>query len=314
MNTLFRLRDLQFWIGSRALDTVDAPLADLQASTFTTLTFTRQKNGVRGETIGCGRSGHSTLCPVLCLVSRVCALRMLNAPLSAPLNAYSTALQLPVQYVHAADITRRLRLALAIHPHPNYTARDISARSTRTGGAMALLCAGVDCDCIRLVGCWQSDELFRYLHVQAQPVMNGLAAAMLCGGSFSLVPGKPPPSHPLSLFASGLSGHQVTPAGVYLRTGVSGTVHSKDMATTTFTARHTTHQYAIPVKRTTTEARRSESRRQWKEARVRESSHPVIARTNGATTCLHTNYMVLRDHKKHMRTDKKFGILNSTKK
>ena len=54
---------------------------------------------------------------------------------------------------------------------------------------MALLCAGVDRDRIRLVGQWRSDEFFRYLHVQAQPVMTGLSAAMIRGGSFQLAPG-----------------------------------------------------------------------------------------------------------------------------
>ena len=53
---------------------------------------------------------------------------------------------------------------------------------------MALLCAGVDRDQIRLVGRWRSDEMYRYLHVQAQPVMNGLAAAMLLGDSLRLTP------------------------------------------------------------------------------------------------------------------------------
>ena len=89
----------------------------------------------------------------------------------------------------AADLTRRMRLALSIYPHPAYASSDISARSTRAGGAMALLCAGIDRDRMRLVGRWRSDELFRYLHVQAQPVMTGLSAAMLCGGSFRLAPG-----------------------------------------------------------------------------------------------------------------------------
>jgi hypothetical protein len=53
---------------------------------------------------------------------------------------------------------------------------------------MALLCAGIDSNRIRLIGRWRSDEMYRYLHVQAQPVMTGLAAAMLRGGSFSLSP------------------------------------------------------------------------------------------------------------------------------
>ena len=54
---------------------------------------------------------------------------------------------------------------------------------------MALLCAGVGQDRIRMIGRWRSDELYRYLHVQAQPVMTGLAAAMLQGGSYRLAPG-----------------------------------------------------------------------------------------------------------------------------
>ena len=50
-------------------------------------------------------------------------------------------------------------------------------------------CAGADWDRIRLVGRWRSDELFRYLSVQAVPVMHGFAQQMLQHGSFSLNPG-----------------------------------------------------------------------------------------------------------------------------
>ena len=57
---LFRLKDLGLWIGGRCLDILTCPMDDLLAATFATLTFTSQKNGVRGETIGHGRSGHTT--------------------------------------------------------------------------------------------------------------------------------------------------------------------------------------------------------------------------------------------------------------
>ena len=51
---------------------------------------------------------------------------------------------------------------------------------------MALLCAGVDSsNLIRMIGRWRSDEMYRYLHVQAQPVMNGLAAATMLRGGFT---------------------------------------------------------------------------------------------------------------------------------
>ncbi|KAI2499708.1 hypothetical protein MHU86_14789 [Fragilaria crotonensis] len=81
-DNLFRLKDLQLWVGSRALDLLVCPLDDVRAATFATLTFTRQKNGVRNERIGHGRSGHPTLCPVLALSARVLALRRLTAPIT----------------------------------------------------------------------------------------------------------------------------------------------------------------------------------------------------------------------------------------
>jgi hypothetical protein len=65
---------------------------------------------------------------------------------------------------------------------------DISARSLRAAGAMALLCANVDTDIIRLIGRWRSDEMLRYLHVQAEPIMRHFASKMISLGDFALLP------------------------------------------------------------------------------------------------------------------------------
>ena len=185
---IFRVQDVRLWIGDPALSTLDYPEPDLLAATFVTFTFTTQKNGVRNETIGHGRSGHPHLCPVLCAAARLLALRRDHAVATTPLNAVRPTPTAPLIHVLSSDATARIRAALVLHPDPAYSASDVSARSTRAGGAMALLCAGIDRDRIRLVGRWRSDEMYRYLHVQAQPVMNGLAAAMLRGGSFRLTP------------------------------------------------------------------------------------------------------------------------------
>jgi hypothetical protein len=186
---LFRMRDVQFWIGSRALDHSACSDDDLLAATFVTLTFTEQKNGVRNETIGHGRSGHLHLCPVVALATRFIALRAQGATLDASLNAFRPSPNASFQHISAAHITSRIRAVLHLHPDPAYTVSDVSVRSTRAGGAMALLCAGIDSNIICLVGRWRSDEMYRYLHVQAQLIMNGLSAAMLRGGSFRLTPG-----------------------------------------------------------------------------------------------------------------------------
>ena len=53
---------------------------------------------------------------------------------------------------------------------------------------MALLCAGIDCDRIGLVGRWKSGAMLRYLLVQARPVMRGFSRAMLRGGDMQLIP------------------------------------------------------------------------------------------------------------------------------
>ena len=120
---------------------------------------------------------------------RVRVLRHAGADQDTPLNAFGGHAARPFRYILASDLTTRIRAALLLHPDPAYTLSDLSVRSTpRSGGATALLCAGVDSDRIRLIGRWRSDKMYRYLHVQAQPVMTGLAAAMLRGGSFQLSP------------------------------------------------------------------------------------------------------------------------------
>ena len=55
---------------------------------------------------------------------------------------------------------------------------------------MALLCANIDHDRIKLIGRWCSDEMLRYLHVQAVPVMSKFARAMITDGDFQLIPNR----------------------------------------------------------------------------------------------------------------------------
>jgi hypothetical protein len=59
---------------------------------------------------------------------------------------------------------------------------------------MALLYGNVDTDRIRLLGRWRSDEMLRYLHVQAFPVVAHIASTMLQHGNFTLIPNNPLPT------------------------------------------------------------------------------------------------------------------------
>jgi hypothetical protein len=193
-NAPFRLQDVQLFIGRRRLTLLQASPADLQASTSASLTFTTQKNGVRGEVVLHGRSGCVLCCPVAAIVRRVLCLRQHEATPSTPLATSWTQSQ--QCSVSAGDITTALRLAVTlIGPDIGLVPNDISARSLRAGGAMALLCAQVDTDIIRLLGRWQSDAMMRYLHLQALPAMNRFATLMTSGGNYNVTPGHHVPVH-----------------------------------------------------------------------------------------------------------------------
>ena len=188
---LFRLRDVALWAATVPVDATTCPLAALDSVTFIALTFTRQKNGVRGERVGHSRSGDPVLCPVASLLSRIRHLRLHQASAATPLNAY---FHLGAwSYVLPAAVTSLIRLAAATSGPLDFAPSLLSARSTRSGGAMALLNGGVDSDRIRLIGRWRSDEMYRYLHVQSQPAMTGTAAAMLHGARLPISPTLPAP-------------------------------------------------------------------------------------------------------------------------
>ena len=184
--TPFTLADVQCYIGQQRLTAPMLTIQHLSRLTFVTLTFTSQKNGVRGEVIGLGRSGDPILCPVMALSRRLQHLLEHQAPPTTPLATYYTPAATPVT---PTMITTALRTSTtALGPTLGFLPSDISARSLRAAGAMALLCAQVDTDVIRLLGRWRSDEMLRYLHVQAEPVMRNFARFMLHGGSYQLHP------------------------------------------------------------------------------------------------------------------------------
>jgi hypothetical protein len=201
-NQPFRLQDVTFRFGNQNLPADTADLAQIKIATFATLTFTTQKNAVRGEVVGHARSGHSTTCPVAALVRRVLHLRAHHAPPTTTLcTVYATAhTKTPVT---SQILTAALRSAAVAHPELGILPRHISARALRAGGAMALLCSQVDSDIIKLVGRWRSDEMLRYLHLQAYPLMMHLAPSMVRGGQFRMLSHQPlPPAVLPLLFAA----------------------------------------------------------------------------------------------------------------
>jgi hypothetical protein len=193
-STPFELKDIQFFRGQLRLDINIATEAELLSATFASLTFDKQKNAVRGEVVGHAPSGAIDLCPVRAIARRVLHLRMHNAPPSTPL-AHVYDEQNSIVPIKPKHITDAIRLSVTyLGPSLGFLPSDVTARCLRAAGANALLCGGVDTDVIRLLGRWRSDEMLRYLHTQAGPVLRDFSRKMLAGGSFTLIPNQQVPS------------------------------------------------------------------------------------------------------------------------
>ena len=84
-STPFWLVDVQLFTGQTHLNILEAPIQQLWQAQFAALEFTDQKNGVRDEIIGFGRSGYPYVCPVLSIICCVLYLCSNNAHPHSPL-------------------------------------------------------------------------------------------------------------------------------------------------------------------------------------------------------------------------------------
>ena len=189
----FLIQDIQLYANGVLLSHTTCPLSALSHATYMTLTFTTQKNANRGEKIGHACASHPLVCPVKATIRRLSHLRLHHAAPTSPLHRYFANLRW--HSVTSALITHTMRQAARSHPSLGVTPSRIEARSVRSGGATALLCANIDSNTVQLIGRWKSDAMLRYLFVQAAPRMSHLANAMLHGGRYTLTPQPHPPTH-----------------------------------------------------------------------------------------------------------------------
>lgn len=191
-NTPFHVEDAKLYNGAHELNILTASPTQLLAATSCSLTFTTQKNGVKGEVITHGRSGDPWACPVRAVARRLIYHQQHNTELTAPLCQYYDQ-HGTTRAVRSRDITAAVRMVVALLLNEGDTLdlrpTDVDARSLRAGGATALLCAGIDADTIQLLGRWKSDAMLRYLHIAANPVVHTYASKMFAGGHYSFRPG-----------------------------------------------------------------------------------------------------------------------------
>ena len=182
----FRLRDVTLINGELVLNWRSSD-HELRQASDVHLTFTDQKNKHRNEKVGQKRTSHAKASPTVAVADQVIHLRNNNAPPDTPLCAFTENGHWFV--VTSEMLTTLLRRAVRACPGCGLSESDISARSLRATGAMAMLCAGIDPCRIKLLGRWRSDEMLTYLHVQAEPLYRDISERMLTGGNYSFTPG-----------------------------------------------------------------------------------------------------------------------------
>lgn len=154
-----------------------------------TLTFTTQKNSTKGEAITHGRSGHPLCCPVQAAIRHALHHREHNSKQTALLAACYNPRTNRQTTIKAKDASHVLKHSTAANRSATgLDPKDVSARSLRAGGAMTLLCGKVDHNLIQMLGRWHSDSMMRYLHLQAQPIMNQFASKMFNDGQYNFLP------------------------------------------------------------------------------------------------------------------------------
>jgi hypothetical protein len=186
-DTPFRLQDVGLYIGPRKLDLTRASDAELDSATSVSYTFTTQKNGVKDEKVVQGPSGNGLCCPVKASIRRVRYHRSHKSKPATPIASfYRIGRRIAIT---ARDVTDVLRHAMPINFHrTGIPTSDISARSLRAGGAMAMLVGSIDLNNIRRMGRWHSDAMMRYLHIQAQPIIGNYASLMFNNGAYTFQP------------------------------------------------------------------------------------------------------------------------------
>ncbi|VEU43031.1 unnamed protein product, partial [Pseudo-nitzschia multistriata] len=193
----FTLQDLAFFIGARRLHSATASDAEISAATSIQLTFTTQKNGVKGDVIAHSRSGDPLCCPVTASIRQFLLHRNASnhgydgrLPLASYYNQHHTNVR-----VTAAMVTTTMRWHAAILQHATgICPKSLSARSLRAGGAMALLQGCCDSNVIKLLARWHSDAMMRYLHQQSVPLFRSLTKLMFNNGAYSFLPDESVPS------------------------------------------------------------------------------------------------------------------------
>ena len=174
----FRLQDVKLWRGTTLLDPRFPKNYLCRVCTAATLNISNQKNGVRQQTIHQEALGTAT-CPVSAITRRVKHIRQHTANTETMLGSYFE-LGKPIKSITSTHITKAVKKAVTTLQldKRGLPAERVARHSLRSGGAMALHCAGVSDTTIKKMGRWSSDTFLMYIHEQISAFSRGLSQKM----------------------------------------------------------------------------------------------------------------------------------------
>jgi hypothetical protein len=149
--------NITFHIHNKELNNLTTPTEQLMAATRVTVKFNHQKNSWWGEEVIQGSSGNTIFCPCRALAWRILHLECNNAPLDTPIEVYYQAYRSYWKHITSKAFNVLLRCSCDLLPHLGHSTQAVTTRALQASGAMALMCAQVDLDHIKLLGRWQSD-------------------------------------------------------------------------------------------------------------------------------------------------------------
>jgi hypothetical protein len=172
----FKLKQVFFRVSGMEFrgDVIPLHLLDASRVTFAGLIFDKQKNGVPDEKIGLGTSinGHNPVANLVDIVSHLRAHPQTtgDTPLYHFYNELGTACAVTSRMV--TKFLRKVAISVQVDQPPTVGA-------LRCTGATALLEGHIPTSLIKLLGRWRSDEVFRYLHTQSEPLMQELTDVLV---------------------------------------------------------------------------------------------------------------------------------------
>ena len=187
----FLLENISFFrpsTGREVHPRLQTPSNDVRGNAASRLTYTEQKNCIKGEHVSHIANGHPQVCPVRSLEGQAQYLLAHKADPKTPLCTYYTP-RGKALLVTTTMVTRILRLAATlVQTQTGIDPKSISSRSLRSGGATALLCAGEHPHLIALIGRWRSESILTYLRAQTTPQAKAFSIKMLTHGNFTFLP------------------------------------------------------------------------------------------------------------------------------